>query len=366
MDQAELQKNIALYYSKLPPKAQEMFGKMLWLEELKKIGIKYALNGEQIKTLGTETTLVLLGMVHMMEYEQNLINELVMPKQDMEEMIQDIKDNILKPIIPELVEAYKKNTETDSSETIEQEKTAEDLGPKFQKLPNEFRDAIIKSNYHDNLYKIGQEYKLNIIQMGKLEETLSSMMVGNIHTEKLEENLKDKVGISSEAAGKLANDLNEKILKKIREKMVGSSEIKNSPQSIKPAMLDKIELEPPKIQKREESILNTAGIQINDPVLKEFKPLSPEDKLTNTFKIPTIETEHTLGNISKAPEAAAIEKTSPTASPKAPIVAPKTPEIPIVVSPKVMNDIKPATSVPAKAPATNYKDKDPYRMSPDE
>src|SRR3989344_8884181 len=102
MDQKELQEKIALYYSKLPPKAQEVFSGMAWLETLKAISQKYGLTEKQIETLGTETTLVLLGIIHLVEYEEALTNELGLPRNSTDKMVQEIQESIIKEIRPEL------------------------------------------------------------------------------------------------------------------------------------------------------------------------------------------------------------------------------------------------------------------------
>lgn len=112
MEQEELQKNIALYYSKLPKETQEVFSSMIWLETLKKISIKYSLNEEQIKTLGTETTLVLLGIVHVIDYEKNLIKEIQIPRATFDEMFLEINDSILKPVLSQITQTFEENTTT--------------------------------------------------------------------------------------------------------------------------------------------------------------------------------------------------------------------------------------------------------------
>lgn len=110
MDEKELQKNIALYYSKLPPKLQEVFSSMKWLETLQKLATKHSLKNTQIETLGTETTLVLLGMTHLDEYEQTLWKELGLSKEFFKEILSEIKEYILTPILPQITEAFNKNT----------------------------------------------------------------------------------------------------------------------------------------------------------------------------------------------------------------------------------------------------------------
>ena len=76
MNQEELQKKIREYYAKLTPKAQEVFASLSWLETLKKIAGRHNLNEDQIQILGTETTLVLLGIISRDEYEKILNEEL--------------------------------------------------------------------------------------------------------------------------------------------------------------------------------------------------------------------------------------------------------------------------------------------------
>ena len=75
MNKEEIQKNIGLYYSKLPPNLQEIFSSMRWLETLKQISSKYNLTEDQIRIIGTETTIVLLGMNDLTEYERILERE---------------------------------------------------------------------------------------------------------------------------------------------------------------------------------------------------------------------------------------------------------------------------------------------------
>ena len=98
MDEKELQQQIALYYSKLPPEVQEIFAKMEWLETLKQISVKYGLGNEEIHILGTETTLVLLGIIHLAEYEEKISSELGLSRNSANKMFEEINTSILKNI----------------------------------------------------------------------------------------------------------------------------------------------------------------------------------------------------------------------------------------------------------------------------
>jgi hypothetical protein len=69
MDQQELQNTIAKYYQKLPPKLQESFASMNWIEIIRGIKDKNNLSEEQTETLSIETTLLLLAIISKEEYE---------------------------------------------------------------------------------------------------------------------------------------------------------------------------------------------------------------------------------------------------------------------------------------------------------
>ncbi|MFA6177762.1 MAG: hypothetical protein WC694_02615 [Candidatus Paceibacterota bacterium] len=116
MNPEELQRNIALYYSKLPPKVQEIFSSMKWLETLKQISLKYNLNNTQQETLGTETTLLLLGIIHLDEYQKNLWTELNLSEEFMDNIFKEINDSIINTIRPKLFEVFEKNVKSGISE----------------------------------------------------------------------------------------------------------------------------------------------------------------------------------------------------------------------------------------------------------
>ncbi len=120
MDQEQLQQKIAEYYAKLPNGVQTVFSSMKWLESLESLSTKYNLNESQKSTLGTETMLVLLGIIHLVEYENVLEKELEMPKVQFDKMLIEIDESILRTIRPQLSEAFKKNNEV-AEEKVQKE-----------------------------------------------------------------------------------------------------------------------------------------------------------------------------------------------------------------------------------------------------
>ncbi len=110
MDQQQLQQKIAEYASKLPPNAQEYFIKMDWMNVLQTIATKYQLNEQQVASLGTETTLLLLGIVHPDEYTGFLKKEINMEEEASVQMFNDINTQIIGNLRGDLESAHMANS----------------------------------------------------------------------------------------------------------------------------------------------------------------------------------------------------------------------------------------------------------------
>ena len=399
MDQKELQEKIALYFSKLTPKAQASFSSMLWLEILKGIADKYSLTAKQIETLSTETTLMLLGIIHTDEFEKALYDELGLPEEITAEIIAEIDSSILKGIRGELNDTYQKNTKELEGE---QNKKYENKDERLKNLPKDIQDAVSKTDYHDSLYKIFEENKLNIEQMGILETAVMDMLSGTLRPEKFKDTIKSNLGFDDAKTQKIVNDVNEKILKEVKNQVLRANN---------PVKEDKINTE------QEDMIMKKAGIEINRGGVEKPKIPTP-NKLFDSVRVPVTHTDHSLMNLTRsvdsnqtknneklleitAPEQKitanggtplkAVAPTPPVVPTPAPTVIPKTPippkpislnssgeVVPPVVQKKTMDIKKPSLEVPPIAPksddqsvpnpkpASYLKNKDPYRLSPEE
>lgn len=73
------------------------------------IAKKYNLNTEQTSEFESDTTLVMLGQIHPDDYSKELIDDLNLPIDKINEIIQDVNEKILKPIR----DLLKKNFEED-------------------------------------------------------------------------------------------------------------------------------------------------------------------------------------------------------------------------------------------------------------
>ena len=282
MNPQELQQKIAEYFLKLPKEAQELFSSMQWLETLKEISSKYNLSDEQMQTIGTETTLVLLGIIHAEEYVNILKKEIKIGEENLDKLLSEINEAIFKEIGPQLEETFYKNNGVDV-------KTENNLDERFDGLSKETKDAIESSNYQTKIYEIGQKHGLTIYQIGLLGEATLNVMLGTTLPNKFEESLTN-LNLSKEKTLELINDINEQILRKIREELV-----KN-------------------INKSKSGSITNDELRIMNSDKNNTKSML-EQKLSGVFKISKAETDHTLNNLSSDKKPNNIPKIDPYREP---------------------------------------------------
>ncbi|MBI3888347.1 hypothetical protein HY311_00970 [Candidatus Nomurabacteria bacterium] len=216
MDKTELQQNVALYYSKLTPKLQEIFSSMKWLETLQQISTKHDLTKAQQETLGTEMTLVLLGIIHLDEYKKNLELDLGLQKEFLDNILAEINESIIKTIRPELLNVFDANIRSEGNAGASFE---EELDERFAKLPEEIKNYIKEAHYYETIYNIGSENGLTVEQIGLLETTTTSVILGTVPTDKFEDAIKSILKVPDGIAYTIVNSVNQRIIKEVRTKM---------------------------------------------------------------------------------------------------------------------------------------------------
>lgn len=219
MDKKELQQKITEYYEKLPKEAQTLFASMSWLETLKQIISKYSLTEEQAESIGTETTLLLLGMISTDDFRQNLKKEININDSGVDIIIKEIEEKIIKDIEPLLYKSY-----SDNAMGLAQEKFGNRFDARLESLPDEVKEAISNSNYQSSVYEIANKHDLNISQMGILEEITTKVLTGFIKPDKFEEEVKNKVNTPEDKTKEIVAEINEKVFKNIKEILVGNWE----------------------------------------------------------------------------------------------------------------------------------------------
>ncbi len=310
MNQEELQQKIAEYYSKLPKNAQEVFSSMKWLEILRSISDRHSLNEEQVQTLGTETTLILLGIIHRDEYEKLVTEELKLPKEKIESILEEINTLILNPIISDLLETFVKNNtpeETKENSKIEQSGPInQNTNTQFAKLSPEIQNIINQSDYQTKIYSVGQKNNLTIAQISELEKIVTDTILGQIPGDKFEESVKISLGLETEKVTLITQELNEKVLREIRNNVLGlDNKIENEGNEKLPPTL-------PEVSTRKEQPVSTQ----NTPITTTQKSEDKENidsilskKLAGAFKMGGATTEYSLNNISKQNDSTAVNST---------------------------------------------------------
>lgn len=329
MEQTQLQEQIAKYYSNLPTDLQQVFSSMTWMDVLRNISAKYKLNEKQIQTLGAETTLVLLGIVHPDEYASSLKNEMAMDDINFKTMLGEINTSILGSFRQQLVIAYTKHVE--SVAEIDNEVVDE----RFNLLPNEVKEAVLSSDYQKKLYEIGTNNKLPINKMAILEDITVRLITAKISPKEYEGELAAKMELPVEKVSEIVNQVNEQVLKNIRLIMQKNQEVpqassddevpippyadKMKPEIPIPAPM-KIEIPvavPTPISKTESDIYSDAGIEVisgvgnveNDSIRNIIG-----SKLRSTTISSKVISDHTLPKVSAGNQ---VQATAPISAPQA-------------------------------------------------
>jgi hypothetical protein len=275
MTKQELQQNIAKYFVKLPKEAQDVFASMTWLDILKRIESNYKLDEEQVETLGTETTLILLGITHLTEYKEIINTEMNLDKETARKIFEEIDINILRTIKDQVALSFEKNALDLAEEKYGGEKS---LKERFGDLPEKIKKVINESNYQSTIYEIADSYGLNVEQIGLLEEITTKVLLRIIPLDKYEEELITNIKTEKENILKISDEINKKVFKEIEVLLQSNLKTNstNTPVPLPPykkesPVIDKLEIPiPPTInnvgdnhlEEEEHRILSDSGIDI--------------------------------------------------------------------------------------------------------
>jgi hypothetical protein len=181
-----------------------------WRSILERIDPKY--NPSQLASLEIETELLLCGLLNPDLYPKELGARMQISGGEVSLLINKIDELIFKKIQEELQRRLGMGDKASSSVT-----KPLILDSRFSSLPESVQEAIARSNWKEKLYDIAPKYKLNIEQMGLLEEITTKMMTNTIHPDQYESEIASQIKIETGEISNLIKDVNEKILIKIRE-----------------------------------------------------------------------------------------------------------------------------------------------------
>ena len=264
MDQTQLQAKIAEYYQKLPKEAQEIFSSMLWMEKLKEISTKYSLKENQIEILATETTLILLGIIHIEEYQNILRKDLGLEKEIVEKILIEIDENILKTIKVELAETFQSNAISLNTENLDK---------RFSVLPHDIQESIAYSNWKEKLYDIARKYKINVEQMGILEDITVKVILNTIAGNQYEDAIRSKIDLGNDKIKEMVGEINENIFKDI--KRVEERIITNDQLPITNKKTDEVPLPP------YAKVITNYQLPITNEIKREEKPIQAQNEIEN-------------------------------------------------------------------------------------
>lgn len=182
----------------------------------------------------------------------------------------------------------------------------EEIQKKFESLPEDLKWAIMAANVDDNIIEIGQKENLTVEQMGQLSLETHMVMFGFTHPDKFEESVKNSLKLPEEKTHAIVNDVNEKILKEIREKLMNPS--KNEEEEEKDTEILKsagIEIIPEKLEINSPSPTRSRPLENESTTITLGRPASDgthpilTQKLSGVMKNPVVETDHSIENITK-------------------------------------------------------------------
>lgn len=296
----ELKNTIKEELSKLPQDAQDAINSIDWIKIIEKLCESITSNENVINSIETETFLVLLGMQKPESLRINLKIQSGLTEEESVVMSEEILEQIFIPILEK-----KPNT------LYKTEEVSENLDERFDKLPKEIRQIIIDIDYHSNLYAIAQENKLNVAQMGRLEEVTTNMIIDSIHPDQFDNILRENLDLDIETTNKLVSSIKERILLPIRTRMEETYGKTKNPYEIKPAQ----GINPARTNEFLQGNPIVSGIKINkipnkpnlnllelkkgDPSVD--KPMNPvfAKKLSQVTQTKTTKTDYTLNNVTK-------------------------------------------------------------------
>jgi hypothetical protein len=184
-----------------------------------------------------------------------------------------------------------------------EEITIQEIQKKFEDLSINLKWAIKSAKIDENITNIGKNYGLNIEQLGQLSLETYMVVLDYIHPNKFEESLKSSLNLPDEKNKNIVVEINDKILKKIKENLMSSSrsqieEKENIPEQLteEKAIEESVKNEP-----MSKTVFDNKELE-NKKIMESVS----SQKLSGSFKIPTIRTEYSLNNISKDKEKAGL------------------------------------------------------------
>lgn len=178
-----------------------------------------------------------------------------------------------------------------------------------ESLPEETRQAIDAVDWKAAILSMRAEKGYSYTQLEDLEIETELLLCGLLSPEQYPKELEKRMGIPRPQVDVLVNEMNDRVFKRIREELVKNIGVKRLSENKKEEL---------PLESREE-MLKT--IEKSDLTRKELPAATKEEleqahpilsqKFAGSFKLTPVETEHTLGNISKPTQDSYSKNTDP-------------------------------------------------------
>lgn len=98
--------------------------------------------------------------------------------------------------------------------------TIKEIKNKFESLPEDLKWAIVEANVDENILSIGKRIGLTIDKIGQLALETYAVLLGYTHPDKFLDSIQKSLGEPSDKVKRIGGEVNEVIIKKIRDKVV--------------------------------------------------------------------------------------------------------------------------------------------------
>jgi len=207
IDQLEIE--ISKAKEKLSQKSREAIDAVNWRQIISGMNIKF--NSEQLEDIETETELLLYGLTATENFPRELENRLKISKNEVVLLINELDRLIFKKIQLEL-ENRLKGIITQTNKTLI-------FDPRFINISKNTQEAIAMSDWQNNLHDIARKYKLSIDKIDPLEKLTVQIITGEVDVNKYKNDIMQQLGLSVDDSNNLITDVDNKILKIIKENL---------------------------------------------------------------------------------------------------------------------------------------------------
>lgn len=196
---------------KLPEMSRNSIDTVNWRVVILSMANRY--NQDQLDALETETELLLCGITAINDFPKELEKRMMVSKNEVSLILKELDEKVFKKIQEEL---ERRIGITGEKEIIYKSKGL-NFDPRFNELPKDLQEAIACSDWKNKIYDIAKRYKINIEQTGILEEITSRLILNKVNGGQYDAELKTKITIPEDKIKEVVSEINESVLKNIKE-----------------------------------------------------------------------------------------------------------------------------------------------------